>query len=465
MAADKKKIAADCWRKGTQAMNQKNWDYAIDMFTRAVALVPENVTYRQTLRGCERMKYDNNKSGARMAGMRLMGVRTRIKKSRLQKDWDNLDRTAEEGLKLNPWDAQLNADVGEACQARYFTDCAVFAYETAIENDPNNTSYLKNLGLLLENRNNFDYAIQCWSKVQKLEPLNTEARQKIADLVSRKTIEHGGYEDADNTQSVRSGGSAYDDYRPAKDVRAEQDEGPGTDPVKDLERAIRKEPKNVNNYLKLAELQKKAKQFADALETFDRAVEVSNSDPNVCEQRDDCEILLLRHEADQARSAVRENPDDEELRQKSGSLASKLVKREIEVLSEKVKRYPKEARLKFELAQRLIRVKRSAQAIPLLQQAATSPSLELDATVSLGECFLREKKEELALRQFKRIVSKLDLHDQPDTFKRCHYLLGTIYENKGDVEAAEEHYNEVLGADYEYRDVLQRLERLGEAAE
>ena len=41
MDAEKKKIAADCWKKGSEAMSKENWDYAIEMFGKAVTLVPE----------------------------------------------------------------------------------------------------------------------------------------------------------------------------------------------------------------------------------------------------------------------------------------------------------------------------------------------------------------------------------------------------------------------------------------
>jgi DNA-binding PadR family transcriptional regulator len=47
---------------GGEAMNQQNWDYAIESFLQAATLVPDNVAYRQALRGCERKKYKDNKT-------------------------------------------------------------------------------------------------------------------------------------------------------------------------------------------------------------------------------------------------------------------------------------------------------------------------------------------------------------------------------------------------------------------
>ena len=75
---EREKGGADWYRKGTEAMQHKNWGYAIECFTNCVRLVPDNVLYRQARIGCIRKSYGDNGTGAKMAGMRLMGIRTRI---------------------------------------------------------------------------------------------------------------------------------------------------------------------------------------------------------------------------------------------------------------------------------------------------------------------------------------------------------------------------------------------------
>ena len=94
MAVDNKKMAADCFRRGTEAMQKENWDYAIQMFLQCVRMVPDNLLLRQTLRGCEKKKYGNNKSGAKMSGMKLMGPRGRIKKGQLKKECNLVDQAS-----------------------------------------------------------------------------------------------------------------------------------------------------------------------------------------------------------------------------------------------------------------------------------------------------------------------------------------------------------------------------------
>ena len=84
----------------------------------------------------------------------------------------------------------------------------------------------------------------------------------------------------------------------------------------------------------------------------------------------------------------------------------------------------------------------------------------MKALTSLGKCFMQEKKYPLARRQFEKAVPKLNAHEQVDLFKDVHYWLGRLCEASSDHETAENHYGEVLAVDYEYRDCLQRLEKM-----
>ena len=129
---EREKGGAEWYRKGTEAMQHKNWNYAVECFTNCTKLVPDNLLYRQSRVGCIRKSYNDNGTGGKMASMRLMGVRTRIKKSRLSKDWKSIEAAAEEGLLINPWDAQLFFDLGEALAAQENHGVARFALEKAV---------------------------------------------------------------------------------------------------------------------------------------------------------------------------------------------------------------------------------------------------------------------------------------------------------------------------------------------
>lgn len=459
MPPDKKKIAIDCFRKGTEAMEKVNWDYAIDMFGQCVALVPENALYRKTLRGCESRKYRDNGSGARMASMKLMKTRGLIKKHKLKSDWRAIDRTAEDGLKINPWDPQLNAHLGEACHELGFDEVAVFAYSKAVEGDSGNVVFIRSLALLLEERGEYAEAIKHWQRIRKLKPLDSQARSKITELDAKEVMDHGGYTDAESTQDVKEQPqSYYDQDRP--DKKQEAVDGPGMSVEADLQRAIRKDPASTENYLKLADHYKREKKLEPAAEMFQKALEVSGGDPNVREQLEDVELLQLRHNLDLAKKAAAKKPDSESIQKKVAQLRKEFVLREIEVFSNRVGRYPQDSKLKSELARRFMRIRQWSKAIPLLQQAIADARLEAEVGVALGECFYHDNKKDLARRQFERVIPKVQSQEKPDLFKKGHYHLAVLYEEAGKTDEAENSYMEILALDYEYKDVRERLERL-----
>lgn len=459
MGPDKNKIAAACWKRGSEAMAKEDWDFAIQMYSQSVQLVPNNLMYRQSLRGVEYRKYGNNKSGAKMAGAKLMGVKGLIKKARMQKNWEQVDQQAEAGLQVNPWDVQLNADVGQACRERGFDDVAVYAYEKAFELEQGNKDVLLALAELYEEKGEFDKAIGAWSRIEKLDPNDQTPKRRMTDLHTKKVTDRGGYDEAKTTKDVKAGPkNAYDEYRGGG--KKSDSVAPGESVELDMQHAIRKDPNNRELVQRLADWYRREDRLDEAIAQFQKALEMSGGDPALREQLEDTEIAKMRKGVDAAAEKLRKAPEDDALKQKASALKAEFLKREVQVLTSRVERYPKDLKLKFDLAQRLMKFKKWDQAIPLLQAASANNKIEPEARVALGECFLSDNKKPLATRQFESAVKLVNQHEQPELFLKCHYVLGRLAEEKGDVEAAIRHYTEVLSLDYNYRDARARMEKL-----
>lgn len=461
MADDpKKKIAQDCFRKATEAMAKQNWDYAIEMLGQAAKFDAGNLMFRQTLRGVERRKYPKG-TGAKMAGMRLMGVKASIKKARMTKNWASLDQSAEEGLTLVPWDAELNADVAEATSNQGHVDVAVQAYRWAVEGDPNNKAFLRALGSLLEQKGEFLEAIKCWDRVFKLDPLDMEARSKITQLNASSVIRDGEFEDDEGKKKERSIEEIRKVISKQTSATAAAD-GPGQSEEADLQRAIRKDPDNKDAYLKLADYYRRGGKLEDAGAMYQKALELSGGDHNIREQVEDVEIDLMRKNVELAKANAAKKAGDEEAESMAKAQAEELRKREIEVYRTRVERHPNDLKLKFTLAERFYKQKMYSQAIPLLQAAVQDTRMEGQALLLLGFCFINEKKGVLARRQLEKAAPKLNPTEHRKEFLECHYYLGRLCEEAKEREKAEEHYGEVLAVDYEYKDALKRLESLGD---
>ena len=458
------KGAQDWFRKGTEAMNHKNWDYAIECFTNCIRLMPEHLVYRQSKHGCLRKLYNDNGSGAKMAGMRLMGVKGRLKKSRMQKDWKNVEATAEEGLLTNPWDANLWFDLGDACANQQNFNVARYAFERAVEYDKDNVDFNRRLGGFLFEQRDYKAARQYFERVYKLVPTDGEARTMMSRCDAESTMVKG-YNDAENTRDVKVEApaapmNAYEADRLARKGGPKTADAPGESAESDMLHAIRKDPQNVNLYLKLADLYKGSREFSKSAEQFTKALELSKGNSGISEQLQEVQLLMMRNDLAEAEDRARKNPGKERLVEKVKTLKAELTEKEIAFFSHAVENNPSDLKKKFELAQRLFAVKQYSKAIPLLQQAVSNPTLKIDALVLLGECFARDGKLDLARRQFEKSLEGLNHADRPDAFKTAHYMLGRIYEKAGKNEQAEHHYGEILANDYEYKDVLKRMEEM-----
>ena len=384
--------------------------------------------------------------------MRLMPVRARVKKSRLTKDWNGIIQAAEDGLSLNPWDATLNADLGEALRESGYLECAVFAWERAVKYDPSNREYLRQLGRLLEERGEFDRAIECFSKVMKLDPLDSEARAKITELQASKTMRRGGYEDEDSTRKLNQLATGKGASNTA--------DSPGMSVEADMTHAIRKDPNNKDHYIKLADYYRREGNLEKCEETLNKIIELTGGDIKFREQLEDVQLDRMRTAVGHVREIAQKRSKDETAAEKFKEMDKELLLREIEVYSARSERYPQDMRVKFELGLRLMRVKKHAQAIPLFQKARGDNRFKTRSLLNLGKCFITEKQLPLARRQFEQGATEVDRDQESDLLVEMRYYAGRVCEELKDFSAAIQHYQVVIEIDYDYKDAKDRLSQL-----
>jgi hypothetical protein len=127
----RRELIARGLKAATEAMAGRNWDRAAKMFAACLELGPDNLKFRQSLRGCQRKKYKDNRIGDETAYLAIQRIRTTVEVARAAGDWIELDLAAEEGLALNPWDRQFNIDLGDANTELGRLEIARFAYDCA----------------------------------------------------------------------------------------------------------------------------------------------------------------------------------------------------------------------------------------------------------------------------------------------------------------------------------------------
>ena len=452
--SDNKSIAVKCFMAGNTAVQKGIFDYAVNMYGTAVKVEPANLMYRQALRAAQQKKFGDNESGASMAKMQIMALKPKLSKARKNKDWKALSEAAEEGLNFNPWDVQCNIELGDALRELDYGEVAVFAYQEAVRREPEHLYANQALADLLAERGDYEQARVCLKRLQKANPNSGALRSKLAAMDATQTLDRGGYDTAVNTQGVLA-----DSEVKRRLKLGEEADAPGMSPELDLQHAIRKDPTNHQNHLKLADLYKKLQKYEDALKHYQQALQLTNNDVNIREVKEDLELDILRSNLERAKEAAMKDKDPI-AQKRAADIANHLLLREVEIFTQRGDRYPNDMRLKYELGLRHMRMRNWAMAIPLFQRSVGDNRIKGPSLIALGKCFMYDKKVPIARKQLEMAVPVVQFEDFPDEFKDLHYVLARLCEELKDEPAAIEHFQTVLTVDYNYRDTRTRLEKL-----
>ncbi|MFN9976222.1 MAG: tetratricopeptide repeat protein, partial [Phycisphaerae bacterium] len=203
----------------------------------------------------------------------------------------------------------------------------------------------------------YNGAIGCFQRVQKKLPTDPEARSMINKLQAESVMVRGGYGEANTTKDVqvekKEEVNAYEaDRRARKGMTGKSDAAPGESVEMDLQHAIRKEPKNLNHYLKLADHYRAERNLLKAQAILQSAMEVSDNNPDIAEQLEDVQLMLLRSEIAEAEDRVQKNPGKERLVEKAKTLRHELVQKELDCFARRIIRHPMDMKMHFDLAER-----------------------------------------------------------------------------------------------------------------
>ncbi|MCE9605961.1 MAG: tetratricopeptide repeat protein [Planctomycetia bacterium] len=440
---------------GTKTSATGNFDYAADMYIQAVIGDPSNPIYVKAMLSNLSKKYNNNKKGAKLAGLKLAGAKMSLKNSMRQKKWDEALKTGLEALKDNPWDAGILGDIARACEAQEFDEAQIEYLRQSLDADVEDPEANRLLGRAYDRVGQYQDAIYCFNRVIKAIPKDEEALRAMSNLAVKKTIDRGGYEGAESARDVRKNKFG---------ATAAENEEAALSPMEKLIRAIAKEPSEMNNYIELNDLYMKDELFDKAAAIMKKALEASGGgNPMIQERYEDAELRQARKHmmiAEQKAKTER-TPEAIDLYNR---MRVELNNKETEVYGKRCDRYPTNLGFKYELAVRLQRANKYTDAIKLFQEAKSDSKRKGPVYLALGDCFYALKQYRLAMQHYEHAIGEISERD-PDAYKGAIYKAGRIAEHLKEWEAAEKHYNLLASSDFGYKDVAERLDKIGRIRE
>jgi tetratricopeptide (TPR) repeat protein len=428
------------------------------MYKQACKLVPDNLVYRQALRGVERRKFNGDPSKVGMlVGAKNQPLLFRAKSARSKGNHTYAIELCEDAFVNNPWDVGAARVAAEAAEGAGFLKVAQWLVES-VQGNTKDVEFFKFSAHIHELNESWQKAIACWEQVKRLNPNDQDSSRAINALSAAGAIKRAGLED---TLDQRATAAAAVEVPEALDAKLERMKQEQLTPEQRLIKEIVGNPAAVHAYIELSEIYRMRNDLEKAEKVLAKGRKANPDEHGLASIYEDTQISRLKKARDSQSQRVQQYPEDTAAKTKLDQLTEMLDKYEIEAFRRRVKLHPEDSKLHFDLGVILARVGDHDGAIAEFQQAraSTSPTQKILALYHLGLSFEANNAAKLAERNYKEAVKLLEPDDN-DNFLALHYRLGRVCETLGNNEAAEEHYNEVAAIDYSYLDVAARLKRL-----
>ena len=445
---------------GYQAYERGNYEYAIEMFKRIVALEPEHVKARKALRATEK-KFVSGKPGLGTS-LKAVGVQIKVNFKIAGKKYQEAMEACEEFLVEDPRNKAMLMLLASAASKGGFPETAILTLEDLSATNAKDKKILRQLAQAYELKEDYDNAIGAWRRLQKIDPSDNDAKEMINKLGARqsltntwdrkKTTEEG---DDDFSNKLKSSKDA--DRAKIRDriIRTEDEREEAIALAKD---DLEKNPKDLMTILRIGDLLRGKDDFRGAAEYYKKALAI---DPTYFEARKrlgDIEISHRTRIMERAKTEVKAKPDDPELRKQYTEARKAQLVFEIKEYESRAKQNPTDMSLRFRLGELYFDGGLLDKAIGAFQRSRKDPKFRNQSLVSLGRCFNKRGEHAAAVAPLTEVIDTMSVMNEGK--KEALYYCGEAYEGMGDKEKARADYMAIYLEDIEYKDVAEKIKRL-----
>ncbi len=440
----------ELYEKGNAALQKKNYDYAIAIYTQILSREPGFYPCREALRSVQFAKASGSSGGFFKKVFGTASASPLIAKAQVQVRTEPRDAllTCEQILNSDPNNTVAHKMLAEAAASLGFLKTAILSLEIAFKNNPGDLAIGQRLGEILTEANQISRAKTVYTELQKAHPHDQHVAFALKNVEARKTMSEQGYE------SLESGTGSYRDILKdekqaialEQENRQVKSEDVATELIREYQQRLEAEPNNRRLLRSIAELYAQKKDFDTALEYFNQISTVEGqSDPSLEKAIADTKLRKLDHQI----SLITETTPEADERRKA--LQTERSEMAVAEARRRVERYPNDLAHRFDLGKILFEAGRYSEAIQEFQKAQNNPNKKIQSLYYLGHCFFRRGMHDFAVRAFQNAIAEKVVFD--DEKKELIYSLGTAYEKQGKAEEAIAQYKLIYEVDISFKDV------------
>lgn len=429
-----------CFRSGSDNLRKGNYEYAVELFASCVAGDPASPVYVQAFLDALAKKYAGKKKKGAFSSILAAGSRGNLKRLVLAGEIRKAVKIGVDTLKNNPDDLACILGLADACGAAGCLDAQGWFLRRALDVSPRDVSVNKHCAAFKERLGEFEQAVACWQRIADHKSVKELAEREIARLSVEK---------AKRKLEGRDGTPKQADEQ--------------SSPIERLQKQVAASPTDTEAAFELADLLEREAGPEEAEKVLTTVLAATGSSLKVQEHLEDRQLRWAKRRvmiAEKSAEQKKTTTAQETLKQ----LRKQLLKQEIDIYSARTERYPENSSWKFELAMRLKAANRPADAIAFFQKVQQDTRRRGLVALELGECFQKIKQYRLALQNYQVAVDGLD-EREVELRKRALYRAGVLAVAMKDHDAAHQYLSTLAGIDFNYRDVADRLAKLGSEAD
>jgi tetratricopeptide (TPR) repeat protein len=438
------------YEKGKAALERRNYDYAIAIFTGVLDQEPAFFDCRQLLRVTQLKKAEGGGSGFFKKMVSGASSSPMVAKGHVALRSDPLEaiKIAEQILNSNPTSTPGHKLLADAALAADLPKTAILSLEVLAKNSPKDKGFQMDLGRAYAQTGHPEKAEKIFSDLLVLYPGDGQIADELKDASARKTLAEGGYD------ALADGKGSYRDILKDKDqaVALEQENRQVKDTdtadrlLKDYEAQLANEPNNLKLLRTIGELHAQKKDWDRALEAYNRIVSTEGAaDATLQKTIADITIRKLDHALSQL------DPQAPDYAEQSARLKAERGTFMLAECKERSEKYPNDLLIRFELGELYFNAGKTSEAIQELQKAQNNPNRRIQALSLLGQCFARRNMNDLAAKTLEKAIAEKVVFD--DEKKEIIYALGVVLEKMGKPQEAIEQFKLIYEVDAAFKDV------------
>jgi tetratricopeptide (TPR) repeat protein len=321
----------------------------------------------------------------------------------------------------------------------------------------------------------YDKAVEACRRAVALDPNNAELLQDLKNLEAENTMQKGGYSGA-----KASAGGYRQFVRDADKQRALEQEdaisktaSAADDIIKRRRAEYEEDPQDLDRLSKLVdallarETEETEKQAVDLLR---QAWEESGQYRHKM-RIGDVQMKQLNRQQRQLRAELQQQPDDADVKARLKEHLRKQLEFELKEYEDRVKNYPTDMGLRFELGKRLYQAGRVDDAIGAFQQAKADPKQRAASHMFLGSCYLHKGWQDEAVETLNEGIEHHPLDDDKLALDMRYLLMDAMYQSAAktkDLAKAKESQkvaSKILQTNINYRDIRNWMDKVKQLVE